>query len=128
MLMLPISKRYRRFACCREMTYFATLRRVSRRRCSYPIARWKAKSVFAGASADGRFARHVAEHVFIGMVGTALLRFICAFTSARLPNRRANAQRVARGREGAGKLWRALCCPGISHWRRDWLYRRRLVV
>ncbi len=52
---------------------------------------------------------------------------ICAFVVARLsPKSCANAQRVARGREGVG-VGGVVLAVWISHWRRDWLYRRVAV-
>ncbi|VEB60847.1 multidrug resistance protein MdtH [Salmonella enterica subsp. enterica] len=75
----------------------------------YPIARWSEKAFSAGASADGRLARHVAEHDPHRDGGQftaafyAYLRFLHRLGYRRTGAR--NAQRVARGREGAGKLY-----------------------
>lgn len=74
----------------------------------YPIARWSEKRFRLEHRLMAGLLVMSLSMLPIGMVGNLqqLLRLFALSTSARLsPNRRANAQRVARRREGAGKLY-----------------------
>lgn len=74
----------------------------------YPIARWSEKRFRLEHRLMAGLLVMSLSMLPIGMVGNLqqLLRLFALSISARLsPNRRANAQRVARGREGAGKLY-----------------------